>query len=174
VKSRVPLGIAEQHIQRIGNLRREVVDIGVPLVVVGGGEEQLGVVVQKHEPHIVDGPNPVRTLEVAFQQLQQATKPLRSAVRERKDQGELRDPAPTSADPTGALRHRRRCQLLFESRKRFLERDFAKLWRVGVQLAQLLDLLLDVLLRRVRSLRLRLRCRLLLGRHCRGFLSISG
>ena len=53
-------------------------------------------------------------LEVAFQQLQQAAKPLRSPCHERKDDGELRDLALTGADPAGALRPPRRCQLLRE------------------------------------------------------------
>ena len=39
----------------IGNLRREVVDIGVPLAVIGRGEEKLRVVVEEHEAHVVDG-----------------------------------------------------------------------------------------------------------------------
>src|SRR4029078_10260860 len=39
VNPRISLAIAEQQINGVGNLRREVFDIGVPLAVVSGGEE---------------------------------------------------------------------------------------------------------------------------------------
>ena len=54
----------EDDVHVIGNLRREVVDIGVPLAVVGGREEKLRVVVQEDEAHVVDGANlrPARKL----------------------------------------------------------------------------------------------------------------
>jgi hypothetical protein len=48
-----------------------------------------------------------------------------------------------SADPTGAFLLRRRSQLLPESREPVLQRDSSELRRVGVELAQLLNLLLD-------------------------------
>src|SRR4030095_6467562 len=68
---RPPHGIAEQQIHSVGNLRREVVDVRVPLAIVGGGEEQLRVVLQENEAHVVDRDHPLRALELAFQELQQ-------------------------------------------------------------------------------------------------------
>src|SRR5215831_10240745 len=61
----------EEDVHLVGYLRREVIDIGIPLAVVGSREEQLRVVVQEHETHVVDGANPVRVIEVAIPQLQQ-------------------------------------------------------------------------------------------------------
>src|SRR5262249_23319586 len=82
--------------------------------------------------------------------------------------GELRDLAPPCADPTGVFYHRRRSKLPLEVRKPFLQRSFAKLRRVGVELPQLLNLLLDALTR--------LRCDslALLGMHRRDLLSSGG
>src|SRR6188472_4384978 len=59
-----------QDIQIVGDLRREVVDVGIPLAVEGGAEEQLRVVVQEHEAHVVEAADLVRAVEVASQQLQ--------------------------------------------------------------------------------------------------------
>ena len=82
--------------------------------------------------------------EVAFQQLQQAAKPLRSAWHERKDHGQLRDLALTGADTAGALRPCRALPALRVSIvEPVLQRDSAHLRRVGVKLPQLLNLLLD-------------------------------
>src|SRR6185295_20354034 len=39
VNSWPPLEIAENQIHGVGNLRHEVVDVGVPVAIVGGGEE---------------------------------------------------------------------------------------------------------------------------------------
>src|SRR5262249_52164559 len=89
VNSRPPHAITEKQIQFVRDLRREVVDVGVPLAVEGGGEEQLRVVVQKYEAHIVDSANPVRVVEVSFPQPQQTAESLRSAFRERGDDSQL-------------------------------------------------------------------------------------
>jgi hypothetical protein len=91
----------------------------------------------------MDGAHLVGELEVALQRLQQAAKSLRSAVREREDQGELRDPTLTSAGSAGALRAGGRRQLTSERGEVLLQRHPAQLRRVGEQLPQLLDLLLD-------------------------------
>src|SRR4030095_851910 len=102
-KPRKLLEFGEQQIQLVGNLRCELVEIAVPrMAVVGGGEEQLRVIVQEHKTHIVDGGYLLRA-EVGFQRLQQAAKSLRSAWHELEDQGELRDLTLTKADPAGAL-----------------------------------------------------------------------
>src|SRR5215467_8903842 len=76
----------EEDVQAVRNRRREVADVGIPLAVVGSGEEQLRVVVQKHEAHIVDGADPVRVAEVAVAQFQQRAQPLGSARREWDDE----------------------------------------------------------------------------------------
>ena len=67
-----PDEIGEYQIHGIGDLRHEVVDISIPLAIVRGGEEQLRVVIQEDEAHVVEGANDIRALEVALQQLQQA------------------------------------------------------------------------------------------------------
>src|SRR6185295_7930651 len=42
------------QIQIIWNQRDEVVDVGVPIAIEGRGEEQFRVVVEEHEPHVVE------------------------------------------------------------------------------------------------------------------------
>ena len=60
----VPGGVDD--VQVVGNLRHEVVDVGVPIAVKGRGEEQPRVVVEEHEAHVVEGADLVRALrEVA-------------------------------------------------------------------------------------------------------------
>src|SRR5215831_12562510 len=93
----------KEDVHFVGDLRHEVLDVGVPLAVVGSREEQLRVVVQKHETHVVDGANPVRVVEVAVPRLQHGAQPRGSATRERGDQRQLRDLALTAAGPTGAF-----------------------------------------------------------------------
>src|SRR6516165_10570970 len=93
----------EEDVHLVGYLRREVIDIGIPLAVVGSREEQLRVVVQEHETHVVDGANPVRVIEVAVPQLQQRAQPRGPARCERGDQSQFRDLALTASGPTGAF-----------------------------------------------------------------------
>ena len=130
-------------VQVVGDLRHEVVDVGVPVAVEGRGEEQLRVVVQEHEAHVVEGADLVRAVEVAVQQLQERAQPLGSAGRERDDDGQLRDLAQAAADPAGALHRRRRLRhLRRQLSEHALQRLLPHLRRVGEQLPQLLDLLL--------------------------------
>jgi hypothetical protein len=68
----------------------------------------------------VKGANGVSALEVAFQQLQEAAKSLRSAFRKREDRGEFRDLALTRADPPGAFLSCCRCHFSGEIRETFL------------------------------------------------------
>src|SRR5262249_1860325 len=97
------LEFGEQQIQLIGNLRCKLVEIAIPrMAVVGGGEEQLCVIVQKHKTHIVDGGYLLRA-EVGLHRLHQGATSLRSAWHGLEDQGELRDLTLTKADPAGAL-----------------------------------------------------------------------
>src|SRR5215469_285507 len=93
VNSRPAFPKRKEDVQFVGNFRHEVLNVGVPLAVVGSGEEQLRVVVQKHETHVVDGTNPVRVVEVAVPRLQHTAQPRGSATRERGDQRQLRDGA---------------------------------------------------------------------------------
>ena len=51
--SRPSLEAGEQDVHVIRDLRREIVDVGVPVTVVGGGEQQFAVVIQEHETHVV-------------------------------------------------------------------------------------------------------------------------
>src|ERR1700733_6004549 len=56
----VPRGVDDVEI--VGNLRYEVVDIGVPIAAVGRGEEQPRVVIEEHEAHGVEGADLVGAL----------------------------------------------------------------------------------------------------------------
>src|SRR5206468_1931814 len=91
--SRPTFGIAELEIQDVGDLRREVLDVGVPVAIVGGTEEQPCIVVDKHEAHVVDGANLVHALiaNAAMKNLQKTAEPLGSAWCERGDHRQLRD-----------------------------------------------------------------------------------
>jgi hypothetical protein len=91
----------------------------------------------------VEGANQIPAFEVAFQRLQQSAQPLRSALGERNDSGELRDLSLPGADTAGGLRPGRRCQLPFEIVQTSLQRSPAQLGRVGVELSELLNFLLD-------------------------------
>src|SRR5215475_1415800 len=73
----------------IGYLRREVVDIGVPLVVVGSREDKLRVVVHENETHVVKRANLRPSAEVALQQPQNSAQPLGYARSERDDEEKL-------------------------------------------------------------------------------------
>src|SRR5262249_30509690 len=61
----------EDDVHLVGDLRCEVIDIRVKVAVVGSREEQLRVVVQEPETHVVDGAHQVRVVEAAIPQLQQ-------------------------------------------------------------------------------------------------------
>jgi len=69
----------ELKIQDIGDLGREVIDVGVLIAVVGSAEEQLGVVVQEYESHVVEGADLVRAsiVDAEVQKLQERADPLR-------------------------------------------------------------------------------------------------
>src|SRR6185436_1560794 len=54
-----PGGIHKVEI--VWNQRDEVVDICVPIAVEGSGEEQFRIVVEEHEPHVVEGTDFGRT-----------------------------------------------------------------------------------------------------------------
>src|SRR5262245_21018967 len=77
--SRPAFASREYDVHFIGNLRREVVDVGVPLVVVGGREEKLRVVVQEDETHVMKRANLRPTAEVAVRQPKNSAQPLGSA-----------------------------------------------------------------------------------------------
>src|SRR5215469_10963746 len=93
----------KENVHFVGDLRHEVLDVGVPVAVVGSGEEQLRVVVQKHETHVVDCANSIRVVKVAVPQLQQGAQSGGPAWCDRGDHGQFRDLALTAAGPTGAF-----------------------------------------------------------------------
>src|SRR5260221_10386178 len=103
--ARPPFGVPELEIQDVGDLRREVLDVDVPVAVVGGAEEQLRVVVQEDEAHVVNGADPVHELiaNAAVQNLQKAAQPLGSAWCEWDDHRELRDLPLPATDPAGGF-----------------------------------------------------------------------
>src|SRR5689334_5317885 len=79
-------------VEKVGDLRREVVDVGVPVAVIGRGEEESRVVVYEHEAHVVEGSNPVcTTVQVAAQHLKERSQSLGATGRERDDDRQLRD-----------------------------------------------------------------------------------
>src|SRR5262249_27287575 len=73
------LDVTKEQIHGRRNLRYEIIDVGVPFAVVGSGEQQLRVVVEEYEAHIVERANDIRTFEITFRQFQQAANPLGSA-----------------------------------------------------------------------------------------------
>src|SRR5256885_8832612 len=75
VNARPAFPARKEDVHFIGDLRHEVVDVDVPVAVVGSGEEQLFVLVQKHETHVVDSPHPVSVVKDAVPQLQQGAQP---------------------------------------------------------------------------------------------------
>ena len=101
VNARPAFPARKEDVHFIGDLRHEVVDVDVPVAVVGSGEEQLFV--QKHETHVVDSPHPVSVVKDAVPQLQQGAQPGGPSWRERGDHGQLRDRALTDAGPTSAF-----------------------------------------------------------------------
>src|SRR6185503_4563996 len=134
VNSRPSLQIAEDQIHGVRNFRHEVVDISVPIAIVSGGEEQLCVVVQEDEAHIVQCADYIPAAEVAFQRLQQSAKSLCSARCKRNDSGELRDFALTGADTTGVLSSSPNCQLSSEIGQTSLQRRSSQFGRIGIKL----------------------------------------
>src|SRR5262249_45716097 len=135
---------AVDHIEIIRDLRHEVVDVAVPVAVIGGGEKQARVVVEKDETHVVergDFASPLR--KVAVDQAQEGAKPLGASGRQGDYNGQLGHLADAAAGAAGALE-------LCAWRASSLRPDFgndvlqclpAKFWRVGEELAELLKLL---------------------------------
>src|SRR5262249_12041975 len=98
-----PVTIAEQYVHRVRDLRHEVVDVAIPSAVIGRAEEELRVIVQQHEAHVVQCAYDVSALEIAFQQIQQAANTLTATGHERNDRGQLRYAALARADAASAL-----------------------------------------------------------------------
>src|SRR5215510_540573 len=135
----------EDHVHFIRNLRCEVVDIGIPLAVVGRREQKLRVVVEEDEALVMERADLFCGAEVAVQESQQRAQPLGAAGRERGDEGQLGDLALANSDPASAfaLRCARFCQQLLQRWERVLQRRFRELGRVSEKLPQLLNLRLD-------------------------------
>src|SRR6185503_21120875 len=91
-------------VEIVWNQCDEVVDVSVPIAVEGSSEKHSRVVVEKHEAHVVESSNFGCTRrEVATQQLEERTQPLRAARRQRNNDGQLRALAQTRADAAGAF-----------------------------------------------------------------------
>src|SRR5438046_2762800 len=103
VNARPAVAAGKEDVHFIGDLRHDVVDVDVPVAVIGSGEEQLFVLDQKHETQVVDSPHPVSVVKDAVPQLQQGAQPGGPSWRERGDHGQLRDRALTDAGPTSAF-----------------------------------------------------------------------
>src|SRR6185369_16247128 len=83
-------------VEIVWNQCDEVVDVSVPIAVEGSSEKHSCVVVEKHEAHVVESSNFGCTRrEVATQQLEERTQPLRAARRQRNNDGQLRALAQT-------------------------------------------------------------------------------
>src|SRR5262245_27725400 len=96
----------EDDIHLVGDLRCEVIDVGVKIAVIGRREEQLRVVVQEHESHVMDSADQVRVIEATITQTQQSAQPRGPAWCEWANQGEFRDFTLTESGPTGAFHPR--------------------------------------------------------------------
>src|SRR5262249_18773496 len=123
-----------------------VIDVGIKVAVVSRAEEQLRVVVQVDEAHVVDGANLVGVVEAAISQFQQGAEPRGASRSERGEQGQFRDLALTESGATGAFHPRPRGR---PERGQVFDRILQRLSRVlrsfGKELPQLLDPLLNSL-----------------------------
>ena len=74
--------IAELKVEDVGDLRREILDVRIPVEIVGSAEQKLGVVVQDHEAHVVDGANPIHHFiaNAAVKNLQKRAQPFPSEM----------------------------------------------------------------------------------------------
>src|SRR5215471_21370154 len=123
VHARIALTIAEQHVERIRNLRGEGRDIGIPVPVKRRSEQELGIVVEEHEAHVVHRADGVRALEVAAQDTEESPEPIRPAWFELENQEEFRDFALPDADSAGGCGFRRHPHCPFQLRHHPIERN---------------------------------------------------
>src|SRR6266849_9711763 len=98
-------GVAKLQVEDVGNLRCEVLDIGVPVAVVGGAKQQFRIVVQKNEAHVVDGAKLIheRIADAAVQSSKKTAQPVGSSWRHWNDHCQLRNLALTAPDPAGGF-----------------------------------------------------------------------
>lgn len=61
------------------DLGREIVDIGVPVAVIGGGKDDTRIVVEKDEAHVVQGRDPLCTIEISVRQVEETAQAIGSA-----------------------------------------------------------------------------------------------
>jgi hypothetical protein len=83
------LRLGKDHIKQVGDQRGEIVDIGVPVAVVGGSEEQLGVVVQKYKAQIMERADLGRGIKPSTLRSQGGTQPGCPAFFQRNDHSQL-------------------------------------------------------------------------------------
>src|SRR5262245_47127362 len=133
--------VAEHHVELIGNMRCEVVDIRVPIPVICRGEQDLRVVVEEHVAHIMHAADPVGGIDVD-PRVQHRPEPLCSSLRHWEDDGQFGDLAPARSDTAGARRSLFRNDAALHAVNEAFERDSPELRCVSVKLPQLLDLFL--------------------------------
>src|SRR5215468_1053013 len=133
--------VAEHHVELIGNLRGEVVDIRVPLAVICRGEQDPRVVVEKHVAHIMDGANPVGGVDVD-PSVQHRLESLCSSRRNWEDDGQFGDLTPAQSGTPGGRRFRVRNDAVIHRANEAFERGSPVLRCVSVTLSPLLDLFL--------------------------------
>src|SRR5262245_52001533 len=152
--ARPPFAVAEHHVELIGNMRGEVVDIRVPLAVICRREQDPRVVVEEHVAHIMHAADPVGGLDVE-PRVQHRLESLCSSRRNWEDDGEFGDLAAAQSGTAGArCFFRVRNDAVFHAVNEVFESDAPDLRCISVELPELLDFLLSLGFRP----RQRLRC----------------
>nr|GEU28585.1 hypothetical protein [Tanacetum cinerariifolium] len=95
--------IGKQQVHQFRNLGGKVVDVAVPVAVVGGGKQDAGVVVEEHEAHIVQGGHALGAVHIAVGQIENAAQALGAARFQRRDRRQLRHIAGLLAHAAGGI-----------------------------------------------------------------------
>src|SRR5262245_27950752 len=133
--------VAEHHVELIGNVRGEVVDIRVPLAVICRGEQDPRVVVEEYVAHIMHGADLIWGLDVD-PGVQHRPESFCCSLRNWEDDGQFGDLTPAQSGTAGARRCRVRNDAVFHAANEAFERAPPHLRCIRVKLPQLLDLLL--------------------------------
>ena len=89
MNSRPALHHGKERVHRIRNLRRERGDVALPIAIVCAREQQLGVIFQDDESHVVDGSHEIRSRESSFYLGKKRAQLLGAARLERNDHCEF-------------------------------------------------------------------------------------
>src|SRR5262249_12635091 len=101
-KARPSLDFLEDEVQHLGNELGEVRYVGIPVPVVGGAEQQPGVVVEDHITHVVDGAHTLGR-PVAPWVGELGAQPFSTARLQLQDRGHFADLALAPAYTAGAF-----------------------------------------------------------------------